>query len=122
MNKNERYNLYRNSVYPGWWGILDKYIPQILAMAPDAELYIKEKYGLLRIDVSSETVNWSTFLEMKYEAEEASATVCEVCGAPGKLRTERDWLQTLCDRCNNADEETKRNIIEEAEKQWLAKE
>lgn len=122
MNKQERHELYAYSVCPGWWGILDKYIPKILELAPDAELYIKEKYGLLRLDARSETVNWTAFREIEREAEIASSTVCECCGAPGKLRTNNGWRETLCERCNRADSDTKNKIIEETEKQWLARE
>lgn len=38
---------------------------------------------------------------LKYE--EKSETVCEMCGRPGILRTDRDWIQTLCDCCANKD-------------------
>lgn len=123
MDKKARHTLYSGSVLPGWWNILDKYVPQILAIAPDAELYIKEKFGLLRLDARSETINWTEFTEIENAAEIASSTVCECCGAPGKRRTERSWIQTLCDRCNSiTDNDKKRTIIEETEKQWLEKE
>lgn len=118
MNKSERHYLYKYNVDPGWWSILDKYIPQILAIAPDAELLIKEKFGLLRLNIESKTVNWTAFQEIKHAAELESATICEVCGAPGRLRINNGWRETLCDRCNSADEITKNKLIEEAEKQW----
>lgn len=121
MNKQERHELYVYNVYPGWWSILDKYIPQILELAPDAELYIKEKFGLLRLDAKSETINWTAFTEMKHAAELESETVCECCGSPGRLRTNNGWWETLCERCNSADEDKKRKIIKEAEAQWWAK-
>lgn len=120
MNKKERYNLYAGRVHPGWWGILDKYVPQILAIDPKAELYIKEKFGVLRLEARSETINWTEFDEISNAAEVESSTVCEFCGAPGTRRTERRWLQTTCDRCNSlSDNASKYKIIEETEKQWL---
>ena len=122
MNKKERYDLYEYSIGPGWWSILDKYIPQILALAPDAELYIKEKFGALRLNVESKTINWRAFQEIKHAAELESETVCEVCGAPGKLRENNGWYETLCDRCNSVDRDTKNKLIEETEKQWWEKE
>lgn len=118
MNKQERYELYEYNVYPGWWCILDKYIPQILKMAPDAELYVKEKFGLLRLDARSKTINWPAFIEIKHAVEMESSTVCECCGAPGSIRTNNGWQETLCDRCNSADKDTKNQIIEETKKQW----
>ena len=32
------------------------------------------------------------------EAETKSATICEDCGKPGKLRS-GGWIRTLCDEC-----------------------
>ena len=120
MNKQERYELYTYCVGPGWCSILDKYIPQLLKLDPDAELYIKEKFGLLRLDARSETINWTAFTEMKHAAELESETTCECCGAPGRLRINDGWQETLCDRCNSADKDAKEKIIGETEKQWWA--
>lgn len=87
------------SVRPGWWSILDIYIPQILAIDPDAQIEVKEKFGTLRIWVGSETVDdCSVFDPFIQAAEEASKTVCEICGSPGRIRKKR-WVQTLCDEC-----------------------
>lgn len=86
-------------VQPGWWPILQEYIPQILAIDPEAQIEVKEKFGTLRIWVGSETVeDCSVFDRFVNAAEEASKTVCEICGAPGRLRKKR-WIQTLCDDC-----------------------
>lgn len=87
------------NVYPGWWPILEKYIPQILAIDPEAQIEVKEKFGTLRIWAGSEKVEWSEFTNIILEAEKASETVCEICGEPGKLRPKQRWIQTLCDRC-----------------------
>lgn len=123
MDKQNRYFLFKNSVYPGWWDILDEYVLQALAIAPDAEFHIKEKYGVLRLRVRSKTKNWEVFFELEQAAELASSTVCEFCGAPGKLRSDRPWMQTLCDRCARIKEEkTKKQIIAQAENKWLIKE
>lgn len=123
MDKQEKEKLY-GEVFPGWWDILDKYVPQILAIAPDAELYIKEKFGLLRLNARSKTVDCKEFTEIKNAAELASSTVCEWCGQPGKHRTDRMWYQTLCDRCADArgDNGLKDIITEATEKRWLEKE
>lgn len=122
MDKQERYDLYSVTVCPGWWDILDKYIPQILAIAPDAELYIKEKYGLLRLNARSKTVSWKEFGTFEREAKFDSAMVCEICGAPGRLRENNGWRETLCDRCNDADQDTKEKIIKKTAERWLANE
>lgn len=33
------------------------------------------------------------------EAERKSSSTCEVCGKPGRRRTELDYIQALCDEC-----------------------
>lgn len=119
MDKKARHTLYVGSVHPGWWGILDTYIPQILAIDPNAEIEVKEKLGTLRIWVGSEIDDHSPFHKIEEAAYLASGTVCECCGAPGQRRTDRRWIETLCDRCNNASNVRKGQIIEETEKRWL---
>ena len=58
---------------------------------------VYEKYGTLRIDVSSENDDIEKILD---DAERQSETICIKCGADGVLRTDREWLLVLCDRCN----------------------
>ena len=89
------------SVRAGWWPLLDKYLPQLFAIDPDCDLIVKEKYGLLRIRPykTSEGVSRSALRAIYLEAENVSASVCEICGAPGKLRTDQEWWETLCDEC-----------------------
>ena len=89
------------NVSPGWWALLDKYLPQIWAFDPDCVLSIKEKYGTLRIwpHKIRDGISWKELRRICTEAEEESRTVCEICGDPGHLRTDQDWWETLCDRC-----------------------
>jgi len=119
MNKETRYELYKNSVSPGWWPILDKYIPQILELDPDCDLIIKEKYGVLRIQFLSNKISMEKRIEIINAAELESSTVCEYCGQPGKLRTDRCWHETLCDRCAGADHGIRDIAIKAAELRWL---
>ena len=120
MTKKDRYELYRFSVGPGWWGILDKYVPQFVASNPACNLYIKEKYGVLRIYVTGKVKFLNAFEQMAEEAELESETICERCGAPGRLRTNLPWIQTLCDRCLEADFEQRWRIETETQKRWLS--
>lgn len=120
MTRNRLYDLYKGTVYPGWWPILDKYVPELLAIDPDCDFYIKEKYGYLRLGVRSPILDWDRVIEIENAAELASSTVCEFCGSPGFCRSERRWMQTLCDRCATADRETMYKVIEEAEQRWMA--
>ena len=121
MNKNERHELYIRSVYPGWWRILDRYIPKILEADPDVYLYIKEKYGYLRIEMASSKIDLQQMIDWENAAEVESSTVCEWCGQPGRIRTDLMWYQTLCDRCADVrgDNGLKRIIIEAEELRWL---
>lgn len=119
MNKEERYELYRFSVGPGWWGILDRYVPQLRALDPKCDLYIKEKYGMLRLYVTCETIDGKVREETRDAAELESVTVCECCGVPGRLREELVWIMTLCDRCLAADPKQRDRIEAEAEQRWL---
>jgi len=58
---------------------------------------VKEKFGTLRFYVSS-APEW--YFDLINYYENLSATICEKCGKPGVLRTERGWLLTLCDDCD----------------------
>ena len=119
MDKKARHKLYKASVYPGWWPILDEYVPKILEADPEAEVYIKEKYGYLRIAISSKKIPLQQQIEWETAAEQASSAVCEFCGAPGKHRPNRAWMQTLCDRCHRGNTATKQKATREAEQRWL---
>lgn len=121
MDKAARMDLYKGSVYPGWWDILDKYVPELLAIDPDCDFYIKEKFGYLRLSVRSPLLDRDRQIAIENAAELASSTVCEYCGRPGTHRSNRRWMQTLCDRCAKANSKTLRKVIEEAEQRWLEK-
>lgn len=118
MDKQQRYDLYKHSCGPGWWPILDRIVPQIMEADPDVYLYIKEKYGLLRIEMSSKKIPIEQHIAWENEAELASSTVCECCGCPGKVR-DLSWILTLCDDCYKKDMKGREAAEEEAEKRWL---
>ena len=77
----------------GWKSIIDPLIE--LCKARDVQItQIKEKFGTLRFYVGAAPDDVYDAID---EAEKQSAVTCEVCGATGKLRTDRSWLRTLCD-------------------------
>ena len=119
MDKKTRHDLYRYSVGPGWWGILDKYVPRFHSLNPDCHLCIKEKYGVLRIYVTGKLESLNAFEKMADAAELESVTICECCGAPGQLRDDLPWMLTLCDRCLEVGSEQRRCIEAEAEQRWM---
>ena len=72
----------------GWFDIIDRMFSAIEIAQPDGVRWvqIKEKCGKLRIyadGCTPETV------ALNHAAEAESATVCDVCGAPGVHRWER---------------------------------
>lgn len=55
---------------------------------------VKEKFGTLRFYLVSGTdVMWD-LIEI---AENASATICEVCGKPGEENVQNNWVSTSCE-------------------------
>jgi hypothetical protein len=99
----------------GWLGLLEK-----LAESIDRELGIanrpafrftdiKSKYGGLRI--SSVLSTDDRALEARIEgiiteAEDASESVCETCGAPGRQVTRGGWISTACEKHEGGGEGT----------------
>lgn len=57
---------------------------------------VKEKFGGLRFYMDAAT---ESMYKAIGEAEDACDRTCEECGEPGTLRTDRGWIQTLCDKC-----------------------
>jgi hypothetical protein len=60
---------------------------------------IEEKYGGLRFVVSLQCSNDARdrIMELIAEAEANSYGICELCGEPGDLRSDRPWITTLCE-------------------------
>jgi len=105
--KKECPRLYKNGIAfccgPGWYDLirdLSNDIEKILVENDIAYMHlvqVKEKYGTLRIYMSTETEEISELIEA---AEERSYSTCELCGFPGTIRgISTHWLQTQCDKC-----------------------
>ncbi len=58
---------------------------------------ITEKYGTLRFNAK---YSIGEVYELIIEYQVKSETICEECGAIGKVRNNRNWIQTLCDECD----------------------
>ena len=83
----------------GWSGILEGLFTKMRqevtkgAAQPDI-LQIKEKFGGLRVYISSGNDKMHEFIR---EAEKASFRTCEICGDLGLACTSKSgWLKTLC--------------------------
>lgn len=82
---------------PGWNKLID---PLIAACEAEGVhiAQIKEKFGGLRFYTGAhQSLQLSQMID---EAEKKSFHVCERCGSEGKLRTNRSWIKTLCEKCN----------------------
>lgn len=89
-------------VLPGWWPILDKYIPKILEIDQGAQIAVEEQFGALRIWVGSEKVHYHVFDMYCEMAKQESKSVCKVCGSPVQLCSSQCREEMLCDRCVSA--------------------
>jgi ribosomal protein L40E len=57
---------------------------------------VKEKFGGLRFYMTAQTDEMTAAI---VEAEDASETICERCGAPGVIR-DGGWMTVKCDKCH----------------------
>ena len=114
-----------NDTGPGWRSLLTDLHKELIKIDPDYKLLqSKEKWGILRVYISVQGEShpvvdltaprlrvtgyesgsdvWERATAVVLAAEERARTVCEDCGEPGVLRTDRFWLRILCDACNEA--------------------
>lgn len=103
-----RYSGFDGTVGNGWIPILDALAADLKAMGWNGNVQqIKEKFGTLRFYASPSGVpddQCDAFYARIGQAEQASASVCEDCGAPGTTDSlpGRSWLLTLCASCRGA--------------------
>ena len=82
---------------PGWNSLIDSLISKCDAVGARV-MQIKEKFGCLRFYYEPPASGWDDELEeMVDRAEDASRSVCEMCGSPGVLRRNGSyWVKTVC--------------------------
>ena len=108
VNGRYPYALFGIEAPSGWYDILDDALGKITQHLEDTPLIegkehqftvfqIKEKFGGLRfyVEGSDDVIN-----NIINNAELRSDVTCQSCGKPGKGRTDRRWISTLCDDCN----------------------
>ena len=85
-------------VGPGWAGLIHEAYDFIDLSRPFgvSVTQVKEKFGTLRIYVSSATTAFFKALDVICDK---SASTCEGCGNLGHTRWNLGWIQTLCDPC-----------------------
>jgi hypothetical protein len=87
----------------GWWPLIDECVAEIEKQAEREKidvqiLQVKEKFGGLRIYVSSGTNKIDDIID-RYEI--LADHLCETCGSfcTAKLRVCHGWYKTLCSDC-----------------------
>jgi hypothetical protein len=93
-------------VGPGWYNLLytlcntiDSFLEYNHKDSFINVAQVKEKFGGLRFYYDTENMKpeaQQMISGMTWMAESMSFTICEECGAPGKLR-QGGWMKTLCD-------------------------
>ena len=92
MRMKSSYELFGVECGAGWGRLIEPLMQRCAAEGVTI-LQIKEKFGGLRFYVGKSS---ASLREMIDQAENASYSICEDCGAPGRLRG-GSWLRTLCD-------------------------
>jgi len=113
------------SIGPGWFSLLADLDDELSAIDPDYKvLQVKQKYGWLMfyayrpVDANVPGVSVNSlamsglpdddpanspaqrqFRAAIKAAEDAACHICEVCGAPGQMRSSGEWLMTRCPAC-----------------------
>ncbi len=81
-------------VGPGWKSLVETLIDDLFKVGWNGNIIqVKEKFGTLRFYIGEGS---DEMFDLIYKAEDTSKTICEVCGVPGKLRTD-GWMKVLCD-------------------------
>lgn len=87
----------------GWYPLIEELAEKIDEIVERDKLdsfcvvQVKEKFGTLSVYCRSATDEINLLIS---DAERKSATICEECGAPGKLQT-KGWFSTRCDNCRS---------------------
>lgn len=102
----------------GWFSLIDELCADITRVYEEAGIpvdvevsQIKEKFGTLRfycVIRGSEAVQ-DKVQQLIEAIEDKSASICEMCGKPGKGWND-GWIYTLCDECYRAVQEEKSNF------------
>lgn len=82
---------------PGWTDLVDAVFTWLNEIASDRDWspsQIKEKYGTLRFYWHGDLPDLGD--EIIKAADHLSGHLCEICGAPGVLRSESGWWSTRC--------------------------
>lgn len=84
----------------GWFGLIENLHERLAMIDPGYQVtQVKEKFGQLRyyvmMSAQLDDQGRQTVYDALAAAESDSATVCEICGRPGRLN-DGSWLRTRC--------------------------
>ena len=82
----------------GWFSLIEKLFQDLIAAGWNRELFqLKEKFGSLRIYVNDAS---DSIYELIDKAENASSSICEVCGRQGGIQmVTKYWMKCVCESC-----------------------
>jgi hypothetical protein len=96
-----------SGIEDGWIRIFEEMVRDLSDLKSPIKIdQVKEKFGELRIYVSTSDKVWPKALKIIAEAEDLADHTCEYCGMPGEIRTHypdgeiRNWIKTLCNTCS----------------------
>lgn len=90
---------YWPSVPSGWIDICMALSEHLRETAPGAMVEdSKEKFGAMRVQVTGDEHMPEIAFDISSVYEVLSTRICQDCGEPGKLRRDRGWHATLCDK------------------------
>jgi hypothetical protein len=96
--------LQRMPVHKGWHSLLQELFQQLFDNQWQGHLAdCKEKFGTLRLYLEHSNDQCDAIVA---QFEQRSAEICEFCGhTPARMRTNRSWIKSMCDACQQADYE-----------------
>lgn len=84
----------------GWYPLVEDMHTRLVETGADSEYdQIKEKFGELRVYMHGRNDQARVIIAA---ARQKARTTCERCGDIARMRTQRQWFQTLCDVCSAA--------------------
>lgn len=95
----------------GWLGIIHTLHYRLMHFDPEYVVYqIKEKFASLRFYARVDTTEMSDedadkVANIIRDAEHATNTTCEICGAPGTATEKSGWWRTRCGECRQKEKE-----------------
>lgn len=84
----------------GWYDLVIKLDADIAKLCPDYRIdQIKEKFGTLRFYIGGVPTDvFDEIYALINKVEEASGSICDVCGKTGKTIGINGWMLTRCDK------------------------